>query len=92
MKMGNFTQEGGVAVSRYADDFLQDLKINVNELAESHSQALFLKCEDVAEPLSELLGEVGLSVLARLAQEAYYQALDTMVEALRVTILDDDAR
>ncbi|HWP52207.1 MAG TPA: hypothetical protein VN626_10975 [Clostridia bacterium] len=77
-------------MSKYADDFLLDFKINVNDLADGHSQALFLRCTDLATHPDGTFTEADISILSRLAQEAYYQALDTMVEALRVTILGDD--
>lgn len=72
-----------------ANDFLKDLKINLNELAERDSVHLWNECEVVEQGL-EGMDEATLSVLNRVAQAAYYKSLDTMHEALRLTLYGDD--
>lgn len=69
-----------------ARDFLQDLEINVNELAERDSVGLWQECERVEEPIADRYDELTLSVLNRIQQATFYKALDTFIEALKITL------
>ena len=73
-----------------AERFIRDLKINVNEVAESDAIALWRECETVAEPFHDLIGEAALSLLYRIQQGTYYKALDSLVEALSLTLLGSE--
>lgn len=73
-----------------AERFIRDLKIHVNEVAERDAIALWKDCEVVAEPFRDLIGEAALSMLYRMQQGTYYKALDSLVEALSLTLLDPE--
>lgn len=76
-----------VTVYDAARDLLRDLEINVNELAERDSVQLWRECEHVEEPIADRYDELTLSVLNRIQQASYYKALDTFIEALKITVL-----
>ncbi len=78
-----------MADSHIIADFIRDLKINLNELAEIEAQKLWHRCEDLEAPVAQQFGEDALSVLNRTLHETYYSALDTFAEALRLTLLGD---
>lgn len=81
---------GFMYVEKQLNDLLTRLQVCANGLAEIHSQELWSRCETAEECLEGRFDEMTLSVLNRIAQESYYQAIDTMIAALRATLLEDD--
>lgn len=76
-----------MTVDDAARDFLLDLKINVNELAERDALRLWAECEYVEEPIADRFDEITLSVWNRIQHATYFKALDTFLEALKLTLL-----
>lgn len=69
-------------------NFLDELEFQVGLMGSDRAQELWYKCEDLEESLGCSLDEDTLSVLNRIQQETYLHAIDTIVDALRFTLLE----
>lgn len=78
-------------VNKMADDFLLELKTNVYSIAQTRMVQLWGVCMDDAEPLKGELSENVLSLLCTFVQNAYREALYTMVDSLEFTLLGDQS-
>lgn len=72
-------------------NFYYDFQVHLGCLAEKDAQQLWLDCEHIQQPISNRFDPITWSVFNRMQQETYYKALDTFMNALKLTLFKSDA-